>query len=228
MDAGPDMPTLACPQLSGAMDCILCNSTQVSDFCRLGERVYFRCGQCRLAFLDPRQMPDASTEKAQYDLHQNNPDDPDYRAFLRRLGNPLMEKLAPGSYGLDYGCGPGPALATLFGERGFVMEIYDPVYFNDDSVLEEPYDFVTCTEVVEHFHSPREEFLRFDSLLHRGGWLGIMTSWLTDEIDFSRWHYPRDPTHVCFYSAETFSWWARENGWHLELPDTNIVLLQKH
>lgn len=209
------------------MDCLFCDNLSTTVFAQLGERRYFRCPHCRLAFLDPAQRLDSHGEKAHYDLHENAPDDPNYRAFLRRLSNPLVEKLDSGSYGLDYGCGAGPALAAMLSERGFVMDIYDPLYFNDESLLENRYDFITCTEVVEHFYSPREEFARFDSLLRPGGWLAIMTSWLTDEIDFSRWHYPRDPTHVCFYCAETFSWWASQNGWQLELPDTNIVLLQK-
>ena len=115
----------------------------------------------------------------------------------------------------------------MLSERGFVMDIYDPLYFNDESLLENRYDFITCTEVVEHFHSPRDEFARLDSLLRPGGWLAIMTSWLTDEIDFSRWHYPRDPTHVCFYAQQTFIYWAQRRNWHIEIPDTNVVLLQK-
>jgi SAM-dependent methyltransferase len=209
------------------MDCLFCDNLSTTAFAHLGERRYFRCPQCQLVFLDPQQRLDSAGEKAHYDLHENDPDDPNYRAFLRRLSNPLVEKLHRGSYGLDYGCGPGPALAPMLSERGFVMDIYDPLYFNDESLLENQYDFITCTEVVEHFHSPREEFARFDSLLRPGGWLAIMTSWLTEDIDFSRWHYPRDPTHVCFYSQETFLFWARQHNWHIEMPDDNVVLLQK-
>lgn len=209
------------------MDCLLCGTAHVPPFARLGDRDYFRCPHCQLTFLHPLQMPDLATEKAQYDLHENNPDDPGYRAFLRRVANPLVERLAPGSFGLDFGCGPGPALAAMLGERGFVMEIYDPIYFQDESVLENRYDFITCTEVVEHFHHPTQDLARMLSLLKPGGWLAIMTSWLTDDIDFARWHYPRDPTHVCFFRPETFTWLAQQHYCTLVLEDDNVVLLQK-
>ena len=31
---------------------------------------------------------------------------------------PLLARLGPASHGLDYGCGPGPALATMLREEG--------------------------------------------------------------------------------------------------------------
>jgi len=35
-------------------------------------------------------------------------------------------------------------------------------------------DFITCTEVAEHFHRPADEFRRLDALLKPGGWLALM------------------------------------------------------
>ena len=35
--------------------------------------------------------------------------------------------------GLDFGCGPGPALTLLMEEAGFAkMNLYDPFYFADE------------------------------------------------------------------------------------------------
>lgn len=89
-----------------------------------------------------------------YDLHRNDPDDGDYRNFLARLVTPLMQRLHPGMEGLDYGYGPGPALAQMLTEAGMRMALYDPFYAPDTAVLNRTYDFVTCTETAEHFRRP--------------------------------------------------------------------------
>ena len=99
-------------------------------------------------------------------------DDPGYRRFLSKLADPLRGRLAPGAHGLDYGCGPGPALAAMLREAGHEMALYDPVYYPDTAPLQARYDFVTCTEVAEHFHAPAQEFDRMGALLRPGGLAG--------------------------------------------------------
>lgn len=212
---------------ASTVSCLLCGTSNTALFKQVATQTYHRCNNCLLTFLDPDQMPSLEVERATYDMHENDPNDIHYRAFLRRATDPLIEKLKPGSYGLDYGCGPGPALAAMLSERGFAMEVYDPLYANDEDVLEESYDFITCTEVVEHFHAPKKELEQLNRMLTPGGWLAIMTSWLHDDIDFSTWHYRHDPTHVCFYQPKTFEYWARNAGWAALFPANNIVLLQK-
>ncbi|WP_382321659.1 class I SAM-dependent methyltransferase [Hydrogenophaga sp. UC242_53] len=90
-----------------------------------------------------------------------------------------------------------------------------------------PHDFITCTEVAEHFHDPAAEFRRLDALLRPGGWLALMTRFQTDDARFAQWHYRRDPTHVVFYREATLRWLARHHGWHCEVPGANVVLMQK-
>ena len=70
-------------------------------------RTYVRCETCLASFLDPAHHLPCEAEHAHYLTHENEVDDPRYRAFLSRLANPLLERLKPGSHGLDYGCGPG-------------------------------------------------------------------------------------------------------------------------
>jgi hypothetical protein len=53
-------------------------------------------------------------EKARYDRHTNQIHDPGYRAFLSRVLDPLRQQISPPALGLDFGCGPGPALVHLF------------------------------------------------------------------------------------------------------------------
>ena len=208
------------------MNCTLCRSP-ATPFCNVAGREYFRCRDCQLTFEHPDKLPSPDEEKGQYDLHENRPDDPGYRKFLGQLSDPLVAKLKDGASGLDFGCGPGPALAIMLREQGFDCATYDPLYAPDRAVLERQYDFVTCTEVIEHLHHPAREWAWFAEHVKPGGWLGIMTRWLTDDAAFARWHYRRDPTHVCFWQPDTFQWLARQQGWDVHLASNPVVLLQK-
>jgi len=170
---------------------------------------------------------DVATEKLRYDQHENDPKDLRYRNFLNRLAQPLLQKLTPGMHGLDYGCGPGPTLSVMLEEAGMVMALYDPYYANDSSALLKQYDFVTCTEVVEHFHYPAEDWQQLVTLLRPGGWLGVMTTLVDPKVDFLEWYYQGELTHVSFYSFATFSWLGSHFQLSVEQRDTNVVLLQR-
>ena len=188
--------------------CPLCKMENASSFFQDKERDYFRCGRCHLVFVPPRFFLSPDEEKARYDLHQNSPEDAEYRRFLSRLFKPLTSRLAPGSRGLDFGSGPGPTLSVMFREIGHTVNIYDYFYAKDASVLNERYDFITATEVLEHLREPENELNRLWDGLKPGGSLGIMTKLVRDAEAFSRWHYKDDPTHVCFFSRPTLEWIA--------------------
>jgi hypothetical protein len=180
-----------------------------------------------LVFVAPDDRPDPAAERRHYLTHENDPEDPRYRAFLDRLAVPLAERLTPGARGLDYGCGPGPALAVMLEERHFRMAVYDPFFAPDERVLAERYDFVTCTETAEHFHHPAAEFARLDGLLVPGGWLGLMTETRRDERPLAGWRYARDPTHVSLYHERTMAWVADRRGWAMESPRRDVFLFHK-
>jgi len=207
--------------------CPVCEQVSIHLFLEVDARSYWRCPACQATFLHPGQLPDNATERARYQLHHNDPDDLRYRNFLQKLTTPLLARLVPASRGLDYGCGPGPALAGMMTEAGHTMALFDPCFQPDQSVLQETYDFVTCTEVVEHFHRPAAEFVKLMRLIHPGGWLAVMTSFQTDDAAFTNWYYRRDPTHVAFYREATFHYLANQHDCHCEIPAPNIALLQR-
>ena len=178
-------------------------------------------------FVPPWQYLSAVEEKKRYDLHQNSPEDADYRRFLSRLFIPLERLLSPGSDGLDFGSGPSPTLSRMFEEAGHSMTVYDHFYERVPAALERCYDFITATEVVEHLHDPKKELERLWSCLKEGGWLGIMTSHTVPHEAFSQWHYKNDPTHVCFYSPRTFAWMARRWNAEVTYADNDVVLIRK-
>jgi len=195
--------------------CPLCKTEAGSSYFRDIQRDYFQCQACHLIFVLPEQFLSEGEEKGRYDLHQNRPEDQRYRQFLGRIFNPMRERLAPGSSGLDFGSGPGPTLSVMFEEVGHSVTIYDYYYARNPSVLERQYDFITATEVLEHLHNPGKELDRVWSCLKLGGNLGVMTKLALDRERFARWHYKDDPTHVCFFSRVTFEWLA--NQWQAEL-----------
>ncbi|TVQ30156.1 MAG: class I SAM-dependent methyltransferase [Wenzhouxiangella sp.] len=206
--------------------CPVCLGNQARWFQDVDLRRYWRCERCQATFLDPDQLPDRATEKSEYDRHQNDPHDSGYRRFLGRLTEALLTRLAPGSEGLDYGCGPGPALARMMTEAGHKMAVYDPIYAPDRRALDKRYDFITCTETAEHFHHAYREFERLNTLVKPGGWLALMTRFQTDDDRFANWHYRRDPTHVVFYRPETFDWLGQHWSWEVEIMTPDRVLVR--
>ena len=207
--------------------CPVCRAPTAQLFQRIDGRQYRRCGACEARFLDACQRPSRQDELAHYLHHENDADDPRYRGFLSKLAEPLMCRLSPGLSGLDYGCGPGPALVAMLSEAGHAMSIYDPFFFPDPAPLEGTYDFITCTEVAEHFHHPAEEFDRLGRMLRPGGRLAVMTCFQTDDARFADWHYRKDPTHVVFYREATFHTIAAQRGWTCEVPVKDVILMHK-
>ena len=207
--------------------CRVCAEHRLALFAVIDLKTYWRCAHCQATLLADTHLPTPSEEIARYSQHNNDPHDSRYLDFLRRFVDPLMVELPAPQVGLDYGCGPGPALAQMLTEEGHEMHLYDPIFHADASELERQYDFITCTETVEHFHQPRAEFRKFNKLLLSGGWLGVMTNFQTDDAQFAQWHYRRDPTHVTFYREATFTCIAADLGWHCKFPARNIVLMRK-
>lgn len=207
--------------------CPLCKASHLDEFYQDKYRDYFRCTECSLVFVPSEQFLSKIQEKSQYDSHQNSPDDPRYRQFLSRLFTPLEKCLTKGSRGLDFGSGPGPTLSVMFEEAGHSVSLYDTFYAPDTSVFEKKYDFVTTSEVVEHLNNPKDELNRLWGCLNPGGHLGIMTKLVIDQKAFVRWHYKNEPTHICFYSKETFRWLA--NSWKAQVifADKDVMIFSK-
>lgn len=207
--------------------CPLCTSSDTQHYSQDKKRDYWQCRCCDLVFVAKAQQLDHESEKAVYEQHENNPEDAGYRKFLSRMSQPVIERVAPASQGLDFGCGPGPTLSLMFEEAGHSMAVYDPYFANNPDVLSKKYDFITSTEVFEHLSSPKKVLEQLFTILKPGGWLGLMTKRVIDQEAFSRWHYKNDPTHITFFSDQTFNWIAERYGLTLAIVDQDVVLLQK-
>ena len=208
--------------------CPMCLEAKATFFHEDKRRTYLRCGNCRLTFVTAEYHLDLVAEKAEYDLHQNSPLDQGYRKFLARLLDPVNAQLAPNSHGLDFGSGPGPTLSVMFEEAGHSMAIYDPFYSPDETPLQQTFDFVTASEVIEHFRNPAEDLERMWSCVRPGGLLGIMTKLALGRSAFADWHYKNDRTHVCFFSYETLKWLATKWGATLTLVGDDVAIFVRN
>ena len=211
--------------------CPLC-MTEKPNFFYQSKRVnlvrdFLQCTNCKLVFVPSDFHLTLPQQRDRYLEHNNDPMDSEYRAFLSRLRGPLLPLLKEGDVGLDFGCGPGPALAQMLRESGYKVDLYDPLFQDNKSVLEKNYDFVTCTETIEHFSNPAFDFALLDSVVKDGGVLGVMTSILYEEVIFEDWHYKLDPTHVSFYTPLTMEWLSNKFNWVIKSTHKNVYLFIK-
>ena len=209
------------------MICIVCKNSNTEVFAHFDDKKYWKCRTCKAIYLDKRNYLNSKEEYAHYLTHNNDIEDERYKLFLSKLMNPLIKELKENSTGLDSGCGPGPALAKMLEEIGHKIYVYDPFFFPIHENLSKKYDFICCTETIEHFHDPYKEFYNFNELIINKGVIGLMTNFYTDDNLFEDWYYRKDPTHVVFYCEETFYSLAKIFKWNCEINEKNIVIFKK-
>ena len=209
--------------------CPLCYSALPQNFSNANNKIYYRCDLCKLIFLDKKFFLSSEEENLRYQSHNNDTGDERYIEHLSKLTDRLIPLLKPGDTGLDYGSGAGKPISFILGKSGYKVSDYDPFFYNDRDLLERKYDFITCTETAEHFHYPAKEFDLLTTLLNPGGIFAIMTNLYSGEIDFDNWWYHRDPTHVSFFSVDTFQWLSNKYGLEIILTDPadNVIFLRR-
>lgn len=206
--------------------CRLCDHKAAEIYTNANKRTYLRCPNCDLIFVAKADLPSRDEEYAEYLHHNNDRGDPRYRAHLSKLTIPLTNGLPSDAQGLDFGAGPGPTISVMLGEKGYDVSNYDPMFAPDAKMLAMQYDFIASTEVVEHFHNPKVELALLARLLKPGGRLGVMTQLYDDSIEFKSWYYPREVSHVAFYTRKTMSHIARKFGWSCEIIANDVILFQ--
>jgi 2-polyprenyl-6-hydroxyphenyl methylase/3-demethylubiquinone-9 3-methyltransferase len=103
---------------------------------------------------------------------------------------------------LDYGGGSG-LTADLLRKQGFSAATYDP-FSEFDTIPTQPFDLISCFEVMEHVPCPKETVARMVSLLKDSG--AILFGTLVQPAEFAaiglNWWYaaPRNG-HMSLYST---------------------------
>jgi SAM-dependent methyltransferase len=191
---------------------------------------YWHCENCQFISKAHNELITEAQERVIYDIHQNFIGDEKYEAYFRKfIKKTLVPFLKPNMQGLDFGSGPEPVLATLFErEYNVTMDIYDLFYAPNESYLSKQYDFIVCTEVIEHLQNPLAYFNLFKARLKENGVLAIMTQFHNNQTeDFINWHYTRDRSHISFYTPQTFAVIAKLVGLEILLHDNQKCIAFK-
>ena len=211
--------------------CPLClshkNCVKYHNNNEFGERSFLECLECHLIFVPKKYHISSELERSRYQTHNNSPMDKGYVDFLNQLIDPLITYLNEGDCGLDFGCGPGPAIDHILSSKGIFVDNYDPYFFNDKSLMRLQYDFVTSTEVLEHLSNPREDITKILDLVKPCGYIGIMTLIYDSRLSFGDWWYKEDPTHIMFYQNRTFQWIASWFNLDIMLVTDRVIIFRK-
>ena len=210
--------------------CKICQSktTIIKDLKK--DFIYYRCTSCGFVSLDEDYILNSIDEKNKYDEHNNSLANEGYvqmfEDFIDLSIEPYKENVRSI---LEFGSGPEPVLATLLERRAFEVDIYD-LYYSPKKVYEgKQYDFITSTEVFEHLQKPLEILELLVKHLNDDGFIALMTKFPPeDDKEFLAWWYRRDPTHISFFTPESFDVMAEKVGLKvLKTINKNIVVFQK-
>lgn len=211
------------------MKCHICNQETESFVDKKTDIVYYHCLDCEYIFKSSECYQDFYVQKERYDLHENDEDDAGYRAYFQRFLDFILPIVGRPKSALDFGCGASSLLAKMLENEGIACDYYDPIYHPDTLDEEMKYQLIVSTEVFEHLHQPREVFKSLLDRLEEGGYLALQTQFHSNDIEaFKKWYYHQDPTHIVFFTAQTFKVLCEmfacefigENG-------KNMVLLRK-
>lgn len=205
------------------MKCPLCASALLNRM----DEYYYDCHGCQAIVMDKTHYLSAAEEKAEYEMHNNDVNDPRYQRFTMPITKYVLENCKPAHKGLDFGSGTGPVISSMLGKAGYDIVQYDPFFAPNGKVLSGQYDYIVSCEVFEHFHRPKMEIDRLVSILRDNGRLLIKTWLYNDRTDFSTWHYRRDATHVFIYRKETMEYIAREKDLVIEVLTDRFIVLRK-
>jgi hypothetical protein len=214
----------------GSIRCKICshNIDAITD-AQYGEKYHY-CKKCNFIFINEEKYLTAKEEKERYLTHNNTFDNEGYvrmfEEFIQKSILPYQNRIKTA---LDFGCGPGPILASLLKEKGFAVDIYD-IYFAPEKIYEnKKYDLITTTEVIEHLKNPLETINHLKAHLNKNGILAIMTLFHPEnEENFISWWYKKDVTHISFYSPDTLRCIAKILDLKvLMIDDKNICVLEK-
>jgi SAM-dependent methyltransferase len=205
-------------------NCPLCSSKS-EKFINYRNKIYYSCTGCLSIFVDPSTFLKPDDEKGRYLEHNNDVFDQGYREFVSPLFKAVTSKFTPNHQGLDFGSGTGPVVSQMLHEVGYSIKQYDPFFENIPELLKLKYDYIVCGEVIEHFYFPHKEFELLRSMLKPNGELICMTNIYSESVDFLRWKYKDDPTHVFFYHQNAFEFILKEFGFSNLQVENRLVQL---
>ncbi len=186
--------------------CPLCENSSTAFY----KDDFYLCSCCEAIFRPAEKLLSNEKEKQRYESHTNDSDDLGYQNFVAPITNAVLKKFSKDDIGLDFGCGKDSPIVKVLRKNEYEILEYDPFFFDDKKLLEKKYDYIACCEVIEHFYNPKKEFELLKKLLKEDGILYLMTGIYNSTIDFSKWWYKNDPTHVFIFQEKTFEFIKKE------------------
>jgi len=212
------------------MNCHICNNMCETFVDKKTSIVYYYCPNCEYIFKSPECHQDLNTQKERYNLHENDENDAGYQAYFQRFLDFILPLLDKPKTALDFGCGRSSLLASLLKKEGIACDYYDPIYHPDTLEKNKKYELIVSTEVFEHLHQPKEVFESLLERLEEGGYLAIQTQFHPNDVEaFKKWYYHQDPTHIVFFTPQTFRVLCQKYGVEFIADNgKNMVLLKKY
>ncbi len=211
------------------MNCHICDKATVSFVHEKTDIIYYHCKDCEYIFKSPEYHQDFDSQRERYNLHTNDAEDEGYQAYFKRFLDFTLPLVGEVHNALDFGCGRSSLLATLLEKEGIVCDYYDPIYHPNTLNESKKYDLIVSTEVFEHLHQPREVFESLLGWLEKGGFLALQTQFHPNDVEaFKKWYYHQDPTHIVFFTAQTFKILCKEYGVvFVKDNGKNMLLIEK-
>ena len=204
-----------------AQNCPLCNNIHHSAM----NDEFWLCSNCLGIFKRNDLLLDTNKEKERYDLHNNDANDVHYQQFVSPITQAVLHSFTPTAVGLDFGAGKSSAICKVLHNQNYAVQAYDPFFNDDKTLLAQTYHYITSCEVIEHFYEPKKEFMRLFTLLKPNGALYCMTHLYDTSIDFEKWYYKNDPTHVFIYQEKTIEYICKTFGFRSYKVENRLISL---
>lgn len=205
------------------MNCPLCKTALSPKT----DKHYYKCDICHAFVKDKKYHLLPEEEKARYESHNNDVNDPRYQKFTSPITNYILEHFTHNHNGLDFGSGTGPVISKILKDNHYNIDQYDPFFNPHTKLNNNHYDYIVCCEVFEHFHNPDAELKKLANLLKPNGEILIMTLLYNKNLDFKSWFYRKDPTHIFIYQKETFEYIAKKMHFKIEKMGDRLICMKK-
>ena len=211
------------------MSCLICGKDTETFIDKKSEIEYSYCNNCQCISKSKEHFRPIPDQKERYDLHENDPEDEGYQAYFQRFLDFILPLVGTPKTALDFGCGRSSLLADMLRNEGIVSDYYDPIYHPENMDDSKKYQLIVSTEVFEHLHEPRSTFEELLENVEEGGFIALQTQFHPNDIEaFKKWYYHLDPTHIIFFTPQTFKVLA--DIYECEVIDhngKNIIVIKK-
>ncbi|MCB4743002.1 MAG: class I SAM-dependent methyltransferase [Sulfurovum sp.] len=212
------------------MRCHICQNKTMTFHDEKTSVTYYHCKPCEYIFKEPSCYQTIKKQKLRYDLHENNEEDGEYRAYFQRFLDFVIPLVGKPKNALDFGCGRSILLSNMLKFMHIDTDVYDPIYHPNTAWNTKQYELIVSTEVFEHLHDPGSIFEQLVERLVSNGYLAFQTQFHPNEVDaFKKWYYHKDPTHITFFRRKTFEALAQKYGCgYIADNGKNMIVLKKY